>query len=396
MLEPIAAGSGELRAFLRVGGISVARQQLALALALHCERVICIARGLPSELVALQHEAERSGCQFNVIAAARQLLGLVTAADDVVLIGEGLFSGAEDAAALLEKGPGVLVQPIEQGLAAGFERIDLNSASAGAMRISGRLIERLAELPGDCDAFSALQRIALQSGVIQRQIPALGGDAPFWMLVRSEADAHAFEPRWIAARIGAVSGGGPGLWLARLAVQALGPALLHAGSGANVVVVAAVATGLMGLGAGWLGFVPLGLGLCGFGWVLRQAAVLLARIDGTSEVRSGIGSLRREIYGWSLDAVIVAILAWGTVLEPGQSVLHRYFPPLMLVALLRIVPRTIRGRWAHWIEDRLVLCLVLAGAVGAGMGGETVHVGAILLALAGIALPRGEVRLTRP
>jgi hypothetical protein len=163
-----------------------------------------------------------------------------------------------------------------------------------------------------------------------------------------------------------------------------------------VVVFAAIIMGLLGLGAGWFGLVPLGLGLCALGWVLRQGAAYLARIEGAGPAGNRMIALRREIYGWALDLVIVAITAWASVLEPGQGLLHRYFPPLMLIALARIVPRTTTSRWTVWLEDRMVLCLLLAGAVTAGMGSDAVHAGALLLALAGIAAPRGELRLTRP
>lgn len=396
MLETSATGAAGPRAFLRVGGISVARQQLALALALDCKRIVCIARGLPPELVDVQHAAERAGAQFNAVPGARQLVGQITAADDVILIGDGLFAGIPEAAALLEKGPAVLVQPIEQGLAAGFERIDLNAASGGAMRVPGRLVERLAELPDDCDAYSALQRIALQAGVNQRAIPAAGAGGSLWVLVRGEDEAHTLEPRWIRDRIASEIPSGPGQWLARGAVRSFGPALLHAGSGSGIVIAAAVVLAAFGLGAGWFGLGPFGLALCGLGWLTRQAGVLLGRIEQPLGGEERLAGLRREIYGWGLDAVIVVITAWSSVIEPGQGLLHRFFPPLMLIALLRILPRLSGQRWAGWLEDRLVLGLVLGAAVLAGVGSEVVHGGALFLALVGIALPRAELRLTRP
>ncbi|MDE2436891.1 MAG: hypothetical protein KGM49_11585, partial [Sphingomonadales bacterium] len=188
------------RAFLRIGGTTVAQQQLGLALALGCQRVVCVAHGLRAPLIALQHEAERAGVQFHVIAGPRPLLGLVTAQDEVLAFGDGLFASRREAVELLEQGQAVLVQPIEQGLAGGFERIDINHAAAAAMRIPGRLVDQLAELPTDCDAASALQRIALQGGVRQRSIPSVADGHLFWTLVRSDDEAHAIEPRWIRQR----------------------------------------------------------------------------------------------------------------------------------------------------------------------------------------------------
>ena len=395
MLEH-AADDGHLpRAFLRIGGLSVARQQLALALTLECERVICIAPALTPELVALQHIAEGAGAQFNVVRGARALAGLVTASDELIALADGLFASGAEAADLLSEGQGVLVQPIEQGLAAGFERIDINHAAAGAMRIPGRLIERIADLPPDCDAFSSLQRVALQASIRQRAIPAAGQDGLFWTLVHSESEAHSIEPQWIRQRTRDTRPLGPARGLALLAVRSFGPALLHAGSGAKALTVAAAAAALLALGAGWLGFAALGLAFCALGWLLRESAVLVARIE--SELvkpKFGLGSL--ALYGWALDAIIVALLGWSTVPKAGLAAVHHFFPPFMLVALLRIVAGLPTGRWSGWLADRSLLALVMLGAVAGGIAGEAAHIGAAVAALAGMALVSGATRLTRP
>ena len=56
MIEPAVPGTAP-RAFLRVGGVSIARQQLGLVLALAAERIVCLAAGMSAELVQLQHAA---------------------------------------------------------------------------------------------------------------------------------------------------------------------------------------------------------------------------------------------------------------------------------------------------------------------------------------------------
>ncbi|HEX4847621.1 MAG TPA: hypothetical protein VFV30_05720 [Novosphingobium sp.] len=383
------------RAFLRVGGVTVARQQLALALELKCERIICFAAALSGEVLELQHLAEAAGASFHVIGQARALSGLVTAVDEVVALSDGLFVSIPQAAALLEEGQAVLVQPIEQGLAGGFERIDLNHAAAGAMRLPGRLIERLVELPADCDAASALQRIALQAGIRQRAIPTPGQDGLFWTLVRSEDEAHALEPQWIRQRTqdeGALS---PSRGVALFAVRSLGPAMLHAGSGARALVIAAALMALLALGSGWFNLLTLGLGFAALGWLLRECAVLLARIETESpHRRAGLDS--KEIYGWLTDGIIVVLTALAVEAHAGQHFIDRLFPPFMLVALLRILPRLVSPRWAAWFGDRALLALVLGGAVASGAGSAAVHIAAALAALAGIVLPMAQSRLTRP
>ncbi len=394
MMEPADSGGQTLRAFLRIGGRTLAHQQLGMALSLGCKKIVCIARAMAPELIKLQHVAEKSGAQFQVISGPRALIGLVTVADEVFVFGDGLFASAAEASIALDKGQAVLVQPIEQGLAAGFERIDLNHASAAAMRIPGRLVERLSELPADCDAFSALQRIALQAGISQRIIAAVNGGGAFWTMVRTEDEAHALEPQWIRQRTHDEGMPSPGRGLALLGVRAFGPTLLHAGKGAGVVGAAALVLGALGLGAGWFGLAPFGLGLCGLGWLLREAAALLARIESDPLDGRSHGLTRRVLYGWLLDAVIVVLAGWGTALNAGQPVHDRMFPPLMLIAMVRLVPKAIGGRWASWVEDRALLCLILVVAMTAGVSSEVMHIAALGLAFAGILIPRGESRIT--
>lgn len=393
LLEP-AADSEVPRAFLRVGGLTVARQQLAIALALDCERIVCFASVLTPEVVQLQHLAEARGAQFNVVAGARPLLGLITASDEVIALADGLFGSTAEAVDLLSEGQAVLVQPIEQGLAAGFERIDLNHAAAGAIRIPGRLVEQIGALTDDCEPISALQRIALQAGVRQRSIPMPGQDGLFWTLVRSDAEAHTIEPQWIRQRTRDTVPLGPARGLALLAVRRFGPTLLHAGTGAQALVVAAVAVALLALGAGWFGLPVVGLGLIAIGWVLRESAALLARIEQDAPARrSGIDSL--AAYGWAIDIVIVLLLGWGTGFLPGYSWLERMFPPFMLIAQMRIVAAIHDGRWGAWLTDRSFLSLALVAAMLGGIGSEAAYGGAIVAAIAALALLAAKSRLTR-
>ncbi len=394
LLEPATEGQVP-RGLLRVGGLTVARQQLGIALALNCERIICLAPGLNPEILALQHITEARGAQFNVIAGPRPLLGLVSAADEVIALADGLFGSTAEAVDLLAEGQAVLVQPVEQGLVAGFERIDLNNAAAGALRIPGRLVEQIATLPADCDPISALQRIALQAGIRQRSIPAPGQDGLFWTLVRSEVDAHTIEPQWIRQRTRDAVPLGPARAVALLGVRSFGPALLHAGTGARGLVIAAVAMALLALGAGWFGLPMVGLGLTALGWVLRESAALLSRIENDAPPRlRGVDSL--AAYGWAIDAVIILLLGWGTALEPGHSWLDQMFPPFMLIAQLRILAAIDSGRWGAWLTDRSLLSIALLAALLGRIGSEAAHGGAVLVAIGALALLASKSRLTRP
>lgn len=375
--------------------MTVAYQQAVLALQLRCERVICIAPGLSQELFEIQHLVEDFGSQFHVVGQARALVGLVSAVDEVFVLNDGLFVSAGQAVEMLEESQAIFIQPIEQGMAAGFERIDLNYASAGAMRIPGRLIERIAELASDCDASASLLRISLQAGLRQRAIPTPGRDGLFWTLVRTEDDAHALEPQWIRQRTLGEGAFSPSRGLALLVVHRLGPAMLHAGSGARAVAIAAALTALLAFGLGWFGLIPLALGFAGLGWIFREITVLLSQIE-IDVGKSRLWLDSRGLYGWMIDAMMVVLATWGIEAHAGQHLLDRLFPPFILIALLRILPRLAAPRWAGWLEDRALLACFLTGAVIGGVGGVSVHVAAAFMALVGILLPLGQSRLTRP
>lgn len=398
-VEAAAPDSAVPRAFLPIGGLSVARHQLGLVLMLGFERIVCIAAGMTPDLIALQHIAEARGVQFNVISGPRALVGMVTATDDVIVLGDGLFASAAEAAELLEQGQAVLVQPLEQGLAAGFERIDLNHTGAAAMRIPGRLVERLAELPSDCDAASALQRIALQAGVRQRPIMPLVDGRSFWSLIRGEADAQVVEAKWIRQRTGDDRPLGPSRAAALAAVRNFGPAMLHAGSGPGVLTLASAAIGLIALGAGWFAHPLIGLGLFSAGWIVRESAVLLTRIDQIDGPRRpGFGSIAFSSpgwLGWGYDLAIIGLAGMATA-EPWQPQFDRFFPAFMLVAMLRILPHLTGERWQAWLHDRALLALMLGIAMFTGFGGAAVYAGATVLAMAAVVSAGLAKRITPP
>lgn len=397
MMEPTGPEPAQPRAFLRVGGISLARHQLGLALALGCERIVCIARGLRPELVELQHAAEDHGARFHVVSGPRGLVGLVTANDELIVLADGLLAPAAEGIAQLEGGQGVLVQPIELGQPAGFERIDLNHAAAGAMRLPGSLVERLAELPADCDAASSLQRIALQAGISQRMLPSALPESGAWRLIRDEGEAHLAEGEWFRQHTGVTGAVSPSEIGARVAVRSIGPALLHSGSGGNVVSGLALAAMLLALCIGWARFPAVALFLCAAADVLCRGASLLLRIERQSLNLPHSFIPRELVFGWILDIILVLILAWSQPLEPGEGVFAHIFPPIMLVALLRLIPRLIAKGWADWLDDRGLFALVLGIIVIAagGMPEGLIAVLAVVLALLGLVWSERPSRLTR-
>lgn len=396
MMEPAGPGDPAPRAFLRVGGASLARHQLSLALKAGCDRIVCLARGLAPDLLELQHEAERAGASFHVIGGARGLSGLVTAADDVLVIAEGLLPTAGDAMRLLEGAPAVLVQPSETGIPAGFERIDLNHASAGLLLVPGRLVDRLMDLPPDVDPGSSLMRIALQAGIPQRPVPDNIRSAGRWLLVRSEAEAHAAEEGWMERH---TSDGErtPGPWLVRRLVRKFGPALLHSDGSDLIVAGIAIVLTAMGLASSWFGFGVAGLLLAAIGWVVGCCWAVLDRLRRDVMGQRGGPAWRTTALALAFDAALVAMLTILLPVFPGQHLLERVFAPLMLVGLIRLLSRGLVGGWAALAEDRFVLVLMLTALVAGRVIWPGVPALAALLLVAGLVLPReqGAHRLTR-
>ena len=362
-LEPSTDDPATPRGLLRVGGRSVVAHQLGTALALGCERIVCLAEGLPGELIAVQHTAEAAGASFQVAGDSRALARLIKSEDELLVLADGLVPTPEAVAMMLGARTGMVVQPVEAGLALGYERLDLNHAAGGAMRLPGKLAASLAELPGDWNPAAALLRIAAQAGLRQVVLPAALADEGRWTLVRNDAEAHRLEPRWLRLHTAGAGEGGPGAWLSARLVERLGPALLHAGTRPWLVAVGAAVLVLFGLGLAWAGEAWAGFALLGIGWLVRRAASLLARIDRESLAEPS-GWLHTELlFGWIFDLCLALVAAWRFAEDEPGAETGAWFAALAFVGLLRLIPRAFAPRrWAAWFDDRLIASLVLAAA----------------------------------
>ncbi|MFS0849422.1 hypothetical protein AB3M93_08135 [Novosphingobium panipatense] len=389
MMEPAVTGQPFPRAFLRVAGSSAAQHQLGTVIALGCQRVICMARGMSPELAALQYDAEDAGLQFAVVTAANQLSGLVTAADELVVISEGLFADAAQTVSLLEgHAPVVLVQPVEGALAAGFERIDINRATAGVMRAPGSLVERLHELPIDVDAVSALTRIALQSGTTMREVPAAARAGAGWRMIRSEAEAYALEDEWMRSRFAQDGARTPGRTIARFAVLSFGSSLLHAGNASDVVSVAVIVTLLIAAGAGWLGVLWCAFALVAVSWLLVEASRLLRAAERQALGQPAPPIPRADALVWLVDVAFAGLILLDTPRFPGEPVLAWLCTPAILLMLLVLLPRVAAGRVSGLAGDRALLGLLLAFASGFGQVLLVVKGLSACLVAAALVLPR--------
>lgn len=363
MIEAVPGDAGGLRASLPIGGRSIARHQLGLALALGCARIVVLTEGFAGEMVELQHVAEAGGARFHAATSVRALAPLIAPEDELFVLADGLLAMPDDVMGLLGDGFVVVTMPVEAGLPAGFERIDLNYAGAGAMRIPGRIASGLADLPPDWNPLSALLRLSVQAGIPQRSLPGGHLEQGRWRLIRSENDAHRTEPAWLRLHTASAHRRSPGETLAALAVQSVGPALLHAGTRPSIVGLAAVLVLLLGLGAGWFGYATAGFVLLGGAWFLRQCSALLGRIERDS-LLAGLGTrLPDAVFGWTLDAAFVTLAAWRSDIPVVAGVPWglAWFAPLVLFLLLRLLPAVFEHGWlGYWLADRLLVGTALA------------------------------------
>lgn len=363
MIEAVPGDAGGLRATLPIGGRTIVRHQLGLALALGCARVVVLTEGFSGEIVALQHVAEAGGARFHAVTAVRALAPLIAPEDELFVLADGLLAMPDDVLSLLGDGNVVVTMPVETGLPAGFERIDINHAGAGAMRIPGRIAAGLSDLPPDWNPLSALLRLAVQAGVAQRSLPGASFEQGRWRLIRSEEDAHAAEPGWLRLHTASAHRRSPGETMAALAVQSAGPALLHAGTSPAIVGLAALLVLLLGLGAGWFGYATAGFLLLGGAWLLRQCSALLGRIERDSLLAGLRTSMPDIVFGWVLDGAFVALSAWRSEILAiaGLPWGLAWFAPLGLLLLLRLLPMVFEHGWlGYWLADRLLLGAGLA------------------------------------
>jgi hypothetical protein len=391
MLEPAGSGQPFPRAFLRIAGASLAQHQLGLALALDCQRLICLARGPSPELIALQHGAEGAGLRFNIVTGPQQLSALVTATDELVVITEGLFADPVSVAPLLEgTRPVVLALPDDGAVAEGFERLDINNAAAGVMKIPGALVERLHDLPPDCDAASALTRVALQAGVQMRQVPPEVRGEASWKMVRGEGEALAIEAEWLRSRLAPGRSSTLSDRIAGLGVLSFGPSLLHAGNASTVVSIGGVVALVLALCSAWLSSPVPAFGLAALAWVLVRAIELLRRAERQAYSVAAPAIPRADALGWLVDLslvfVCVFVLADGSGFVPA-ALGDRVFAPFMLVLMVHLAPRLLVDGLASWTSDRGVLALVLGAAAVMGYLGAAVRLLAVALTLASIVLP---------
>lgn len=370
--------------FVLLGGRTIAEHQLDIALDFGCERILCLVNVMDQQLLPLQHRTERAGRLFHTVTAVRELSAIVTANDEVIMLAEGLMADRERALNVLESGTGVFVQPVEVGLAAGFERLDINNASAGMLRIPGRLIEELAQLSTDYDIGSALTRIALQDGIPMREVPAEARGGMQWQMISGDRQAVAIEHDWLVQQLGQSSPQSPGNWLARQGVLSFGSSLLHGGNGSAIMLGATLAALALSLGLASLEWPVAGFLGCAIAWIFYRIASLLRRIERPTVRTDGNPLDHFRVLGWLFDAQLVLLAVWSSDVESGGGITEHIFIPVIFLLLIRLLPQLHTMLASAWLSDRTILAFGFAILAAIGFLHWAMALSAVLLA--GLAL----------
>lgn len=393
-------GSGP--ASVRLLGRSAAERQAEFALACGCREIIALGFGASPEAIALRHWVERMGLAFRILRNGHALARVGLAGERLLVLSQGLMPdpGIIDDVIWAERGT-LLTFPASKGVEAGFERIDLDRAWAGALVLPGALVPRLYDLPDDVEVPSALLRIALQAGLGEARLnPAVLVDTR-WCLPRTQAEAEIAESRWLQGQLTVSSGTTISRQTAFWFVRRYGGRMLNRRG------VAA------GLAASALALLLLALALCHAGWVasgflgialavpLLEAGQALAMLNRQLQGSAGINTrpdqhrkMPRTLRMLRL-AVDVTLLVCGWLALSGDW-LDRLFAPLVLLVSFHVHPYRMAthdrvGRLRAWHDQAVAAALVaLFSAV------HSPKAGLMLAALLGLGLAmiaaRGQPR----
>ena len=369
--------AGEGAGDVRLAGHPIAWHQLQAALALACERAVCLADAPGPALAALQHAAERAGLSFHAVTHHRALSGLVHAGDTLVAFAPGVLPDREWLAQVFGARAGVAVLPAEGAVEQGYERIDRDRAWAGVLATRGDAVEALGSLPPDADAIGGLLRVALQRGATAIAVPEKWLDDGRWALVASQASAERYQQGWYARHVPPPALVQPGrataYRLARTLVDRTRNArqmALGLLSGGAVVAVASAIVGYLGHNAIALAGLTLSAMLSATGATVTR----LASAGSGERTRAWPGEARRAL----LDLSLVAIAASPSAFEGWTAA----FAALVLVAVMRLAEDSAAPMPLRPLADRSVVFAVLTAAAITAILPSAMAV----LALVGLAL----------
>ncbi|WP_239805634.1 hypothetical protein [Croceicoccus hydrothermalis] len=372
MLEPfegngLRPGMSRPRARLRVGGQAVIRHQLDLALAAGAQRILLLADAGEEGVDGVLRAARDNGVDARRISDAPALCAMVSTADEILLLSDGLLSDPSAALPMLDKGSMVATLPIEPGLALGFERLDAERAWAGLLLMPGSLCERLRQLPRDCDVASSLLRIALMAGVATKPVDEACLADHRWAIVANNHIAQEVEAAQLSRSLEETRGKTPGPRLAAMAVRRFSASFLETDRSPVLLWYAALAVLLVA--GGVTAFLSAGSGLLlfAFAWLAGRGALVLE--EAVRQGRIGMTARSGMWRGAASLFDLVLFVALGFALTDGDwSWFGGWYLAFVLVAVVAIGELQVEPeRMRVWLADRFVLCAGLALFAYTGM-----------------------------
>ncbi len=188
---------------LTVAGRTVVGHQIAAALALGCESVLCLVEGREigadgEDMGRLRRQAAGGGAAFRLVSDIFGISSAVTPPDTLIVFAGGMLPQRSICDLIAAERPGIAAYGSRGGEMNAFERIDADHVWGGIFRAPGDIVERFAAVAPEGDPVSGLLRTALQSGV--RLFELADGEVP--VVIRTSEQAVAEGERWRRQRLG--------------------------------------------------------------------------------------------------------------------------------------------------------------------------------------------------
>ncbi|WP_120715637.1 hypothetical protein [Tsuneonella amylolytica] len=383
-----ADGEGASGTPARLAGQPIAWHQLHAALALECERIVCLAPEPVAEVAALQREAERRGAKFHAVWRARMLSGLVAAADTLFVFAPGILPDREWLHDALSGRAGIGVFAAERAVPWGFERIDRDRAWAGVLATRGDAVEALADLPPDADPSAGLLRIALQRGTRCVEVPDQWLDEGRWATLSDAKVAARFEPLWYARGVPEPGPARPSDTLAYRTARWLTRSIARR---PQLPVALTAASGLLTAGGattGYFGYSAIGLAMLAVAAFIASTGTAL---DAFAAAGSGIAPKRWPIAARdaALDLALIACAASPAAFGDWSAP----FAAAVIVAAMRLAREDVAPSLLRPFGDRVLVLSVAAVLAAASIFAPGIAL--LSVAALGLRLLAPSAQLTR-
>lgn len=155
---------GGLRALVTIAGETLIERQAARLADVGVTHIALAVGAVPADLLAKCDLIRRRGLRITPVRGADDLLALVEADDQIILVADGLRAGGTHYAAIAKPGSPAILVTGDTPLTQGFERIDATRRWGGLANISNHMVRELAQMPGEWDMILTLLRLAVQGG----------------------------------------------------------------------------------------------------------------------------------------------------------------------------------------------------------------------------------------